>query len=169
MSDQASGAKAQARAAIDATAQSLVELSHKIHAHPELAFEEELASSWCAEALSASGFDIDMGICGLPTAFAGRAGSGPLTVAICAEYDALPDIGHACGHNVIAASAVGAAVGLAPLADDLGITVASSVRRPKRAAVARSSCSSGADSTGSMPPSWCTRRRASSTACLAWP
>jgi len=123
VSDQASGAKAQARAAIGATAQSLVELSHKIHAHPELAFEEELASSWCAEALSASGFDIDMGICGLPTAFAGRAGSGPLTVAICAEYDALPDIGHACGHNVIAASAVGAAVGLAPLADDLGITV----------------------------------------------
>src|SRR5205807_2568152 len=51
------------------------------------------------------------------------AGSGPLTITICAEYDALPGIGHACGHNVIAAAAVGAGLALAPLADDLGLTV----------------------------------------------
>jgi len=59
----------------------------------------------------------------LATAFAASAGTGPLTVAICAEYDALPEIGHACGHNVIASAAVGAALALASLADDLGITV----------------------------------------------
>jgi amidohydrolase len=64
-----------------------------------------------------------MGICELPTAFAARAGSGPLHVAVCAEYDALPEIGHACGHNVIAATAVGAALALAEVADDAGLTV----------------------------------------------
>ena len=61
--------------------------------------------------------------CDLPTAFVATVGSGPLTIAICAEYDALPGIGHACGHNVIAAAAVGAGLALAPLADDLGMTV----------------------------------------------
>jgi len=118
-----SGAKRQARESITAARSGLLDLSHKIHAHPELAFEEEKASAWCAEVLREHGFNIETGICDLPTAFAATAGSGPLTVAICAEYDALPDIGHACGHNVIAAAAVGAAIGLAPLADDLGITV----------------------------------------------
>lgn len=61
---------------------------------------------------------------GLPTAFRATAGSGDLVVAICAEYDALPGIGHACGHNVNGAASVAAALALAPLADDLGITVA---------------------------------------------
>src|SRR5262249_32849466 len=65
----------------------------------------------------------DIGICDLPTAFSCRVGSGPLHIAICAEYDALPGIGHACGHNIIAAMAVGAGRALAPLVDDLGITV----------------------------------------------
>src|SRR5207245_3302058 len=78
---------------------------------------------WVAETLSAHGFSVDMGVCDLPTAFVARAGSGPLHVGICAEYDALPDIGHACGHNVIAAAATGAGIALAPLADDLGLTV----------------------------------------------
>jgi amidohydrolase len=94
-----------------------------IHGHPELGFEEEQASRWCAEALTDGGFTVERGTCGLVTAFAASAGTGPLTVAICAEYDALPEIGHACGHNVIASAAVGAALALAPLADDLGITV----------------------------------------------
>jgi amidohydrolase len=62
-------------------------------------------------------------VCDLPTAFVARAGSGPLHVAICAEYDCLPEIGHACGHNVIAASAVGAGLALARIADDVGLTV----------------------------------------------
>jgi amidohydrolase len=116
-------AKDQARDAIRGAGEELINLSRMIHGHPELAFEEEQASAWCAEALSDAGYAVERGICELPTAFAATAGSGPLTVAICAEYDALPEIGHACGHNVIASSAVGAALGLAQLADDLGITV----------------------------------------------
>ncbi len=117
------GAKAKARRTVGDAGEALVELSHKIHGHPELAFEEERASTWCAEALSAGAYTVERGICELPTAFAATTGTGPLTVAICAEYDALPEIGHACGHNIIASSAVGAALGLAPLADDLGLTV----------------------------------------------
>jgi hypothetical protein len=71
----------------------------------------------------AAGFTSRHGVAGLDTAFVATAGSGPLTIAICAEYDALPGIGHACGHNVIAAAAVGAGIALAPLADELGLTV----------------------------------------------
>jgi amidohydrolase len=98
-------------------------LSHRIHAHPELGFEETQASAWVAECLADGGLKVDAGIADLPTAFVATAGSGPLTLAICAEYDALPAIGHACGHNVIASAAVGAGLALAGLADDLGITV----------------------------------------------
>src|SRR5262245_49250054 len=70
----------------------LLDLSHRIHGHPELAFEEERAVGWLADALDAAGFRVERGICDLPTAFAARAGSGPLEIAICAEYDSLPDI-----------------------------------------------------------------------------
>ena len=101
----------------------LVALSHRIHAHPELGFEEERASAWIAEVLDSAGFRVEKGICGLPTAFSAKAGSGPLNIAICAEYDCLPGIGHACGHNIIAASAVGAAIAAAKVADDVGLTV----------------------------------------------
>ncbi|HWS47402.1 MAG TPA: M20 family metallopeptidase [Acidimicrobiia bacterium] len=115
--------KDAARATIDGSRDVIVALSHRIHAHPELKFEEEQSSAWTAAALSDAGLDVDMGICELPTAFSCRVGAGPLHLAICAEYDALPAIGHACGHNIIAASAVGAALALAPLVDDLGITL----------------------------------------------
>ena len=116
-------AKAAAHDLVDGAAGHLVELSHRIHAHPEVAFEEERSSAWCAEALAAGGLDVETGVAGLPTAFVATAGRGPLTIGICAEYDALPGIGHACGHNVIAAAAVGAGLALAPMADDLGVTV----------------------------------------------
>jgi amidohydrolase len=116
-------AKAAARERIDAARDALVALSHRIHATPELGFEEERAAAWTAEMLDAAGFRVEPGVCELPTAFRARAGSGPLHVAICAEYDCLPDIGHACGHNVIAASAVGAGLALARIADDIGLTV----------------------------------------------
>ncbi|HET9443530.1 MAG TPA: M20 family metallopeptidase [Acidimicrobiales bacterium] len=115
--------KAAAGGTVDAAAERLVELSHRIHAHPELCFEEERASAWCAEMLAGAGFAVEAGVAGLPTAFVARAGGGDLVLSICAEYDALPAVGHACGHNVIAAAAVGAGLALAPLADDLGITV----------------------------------------------
>jgi len=116
-------AKAAVAELVDSRKDDLVDLSHRIHANPETCFEEEQSSRWCADALERGGFTVEMGVAGLPTAFTATAGSGELTIAICAEYDALPGIGHACGHNVIAASAVGAGLALAPVADDLGITV----------------------------------------------
>ncbi len=115
--------KAHATRHLETGADDLVGLSHRIHAHPEVGFEEELASAWCAEALEAAGFEVERGVADLPTAFRARAGDGELHLGICCEYDALPEIGHACGHNVIAAAAVGAGLALAPLAGDLGITV----------------------------------------------
>jgi amidohydrolase len=115
--------KDAARARVDEGRDDLIDLSHRIHAHPELKFEEERAAAWIAEALADAGFTVEAGVCDLPTAFRARAGSGPLRLAICAEYDCLPGIGHACGHNMIAAMAVGAAVGLAEVADDVGIQI----------------------------------------------
>ncbi|HEC10788.1 MAG TPA: M20 family peptidase [Acidimicrobiales bacterium] len=102
---------------------NLLDLSHRIHAHPELGFEEHDSSRWCAEVLSAEGFDVDTGVGGLDTAFIASRGEGPLHLVFCAEYDALPGIGHACGHNMIAAMSVGAGIGLGALADDLGVRV----------------------------------------------
>ena len=116
-------AKDRAQRTIAAVGERLIELSRQIHDHPELGFEEERASAWCAEALAEAGFAVETGVCELPTAFSASAGTGPLNIAICAEYDALPEVGHACGHNVIASAAIGAGLGLAALADDLGITV----------------------------------------------
>jgi len=115
--------KVAAARRIRAAADDLIALSHRIHAHPELAFEEHRASAWVAGALSDAGFAVRHGCYELPTAVEATIGTGPTHVAICAEYDALPDIGHACGHNIIAAAAVGAGLGLASLADGLGLTV----------------------------------------------
>jgi amidohydrolase len=112
-----------ARATIAGHEESLLALSHRVHAHPELCFEETRTSAWTAGALSDGGLAVETGVGGLDTAFVARAGSGPLHIAICAEYDALPGIGHACGHNIIAATAVGAGLALAPLADELGLTI----------------------------------------------
>ena len=76
-----------------------------------------------SEAFSDAGFGVERGVASLPTAFSATRGSGPLKIGICVEYDALPGIGHACGHNIIAASSLGAAIALAEVADDIGITV----------------------------------------------
>ena len=115
--------KDAARAEVEAAADSLVSLSHRIWDHPELAFEEERASRWTAEVLADAGFTVETGVADLPTAYVAEAGSGPLVVGVCAELDALPTIGHACGHNMIAAAGVGAGLALARVADDLGLTV----------------------------------------------
>jgi amidohydrolase len=101
----------------------LIGLSHRLHAHPEIAWAEERAAAWVAAELAGAGFDVEANACGLPTAFIARSGTGPLHVGICAEYDALPGLGHACGHNIIAATAVGAGLALAAAAGDLGLTV----------------------------------------------
>ncbi|MFF8770890.1 amidohydrolase [Kitasatospora sp. NPDC015120] len=102
---------------------ALLALSRRIHAHPETAFEEHRAAEWCAELLRAHGYAVTPGAHGLPTAFDARLGTGPVTVAVVCEYDALPGLGHACGHNLIAAAGLGAALGLAPHAERLGLTV----------------------------------------------
>ena len=79
-------AKTGARERFAQSQQDLIALSHRIHAHPELGFEEEKASAWISEALTDAGFSVETGICDMPTAFVARAGSGPLHIAICAEY-----------------------------------------------------------------------------------
>jgi amidohydrolase len=102
----------------------LVELSHSIHAEPELAFDEHRSCAKAQALVAERGFEITSPAAGLDTAFRADFGSGALVVGVCAEYDALPGIGHACGHNIIAASAVGTALALAEVADDLGLRVA---------------------------------------------
>jgi len=101
--------------AVDALAGELEAISHKIHANPELCFKEEKAAAWLTEFLEQKGLKVERGIGGLPTAFRATVpGSAPgPTIAIMAEYDALPKIGHACGHNVIATSGAGAGAALA--------------------------------------------------------
>ena len=101
----------------------LVELSHSIHAEPELAFAEHRSCAKTQKLVADYGFEVTKTLGGLDTAFRADYGSGPLVIGICAEYDALPGIGHACGHNIIAASAVGTALALAEVADELGLTV----------------------------------------------
>lgn len=103
--------------------EDLVGLSRRIHATPETGFEEEHACNWLAEMLANAGFSVETGAYGLPTALVAHAGKGPLHVTICAEYDSLPGIGHACGHNLIAAISAGAAIAAARMADELGVTV----------------------------------------------
>lgn len=104
---------------LEALRDALIELSLRIHAHPELRFEEHHAVAWIAELLRAHAHTVERPLGGLPTAFRARAGSEGPRVAILAEYDALPAIGHACGHNLIAAAAVGAWLALAPLVEEL--------------------------------------------------
>ena len=104
-------------------AEDLIELSHFVHAHPELGYEEFLSSGAVADAAERAGFEVERGIASLATAFRASKGSGALHVVYCAEFDALPDVGHACGHNIIAASSLGAAIGLAAVADELDVKV----------------------------------------------
>ncbi len=107
--------------AVDACADDLVALSLRIHAHPELRFEEHQASAWISEFLARRGHTPERGVAGMPTAFRARAGrEGGACAAILAEYDALPGVGHACGHNLIAAGAAGAFVAAAAVVGAVG-------------------------------------------------
>jgi amidohydrolase len=111
----------QVMTAIDTHATEIVALADEIHQHPEIGFQERLASRLLAEALGRHGMEVAYPIGGLETAFRatkrGR-GAGP-TVAVLAEYDALPGLGHGCAHNLIAASGLAAAVALVPLMGQL--------------------------------------------------
>ncbi len=109
--------------AVEDARADLVELSHFIHAHPELGYAEFESAGAVARLAEAHGFVVERGTAGLATAFRATRGDGSLHVAFCAEYDALPDVGHACGHNIIAATSLGAAIGLAAVADQLDLTV----------------------------------------------
>lgn len=109
---------------IDEARAELLGLSLRIHGEPELGFSEFKAAAWIVEFLRKYGFEVEEGIVGLPTAFRGERsfGDGGPVVAFIAEYDALPEIGHACGHNLIAMMSVGAALGLAAVMEDAGLS-----------------------------------------------
>src|SRR6266566_3036433 len=140
--------KDKVRDAIYAQRDPFVRLAHEIHEHPQLAFTEEYAAARITEVLADERFNVRKGVFGLPTAFIASFGHGPLHVAFCAEYDALPPsclfdrskppdlmdvwlsperqdtpLRHACGHNLIAGAAVAAATGLRDIADEVGLTV----------------------------------------------
>jgi amidohydrolase len=114
--------KARAAAAVEAARDEILDLSHRIHANPEPAFEEVQAASWCAEVVGRHGFTVEHPAGSLATAVRGRitggkGAAGP-RIAVLAEYDALPGLGHGCGHNTMASSGVGAAIALAATRDD---------------------------------------------------
>ena len=121
--NETSGLKSQIAREISAQASHVVELSKGIADDPELSFEEHRASAAICALLQESGFAIVRGVADLDTAFTATAGTGALTVGICVEYDALPGLGHACGHNIIAGASVAAGLGLLPVVDQLGITL----------------------------------------------
>jgi amidohydrolase len=106
--------------AVDRLADDLEALSHRIHANPELAYQEVKAAGWLADYLAGQGFTVERGVAGVETAFRATVETGPgPTIAILCEYDALPAIGHACGHNVIATAGAGAGAALAAVRDRL--------------------------------------------------
>ena len=116
--------KRRIAAAVEAASAEILELSHRIHAHPEPAFEERMASAWVAEALERHGFAVEHPAGSLATAIravlpGGSAAAATPRIAVLGEYDALPGLGHGCGHNTMAASGFGAAIALAAVADSL--------------------------------------------------
>ena len=115
--------KQVAEQTFDRVEQNLRDLSRWMYENPELGYEEFEASARISAFLGDNGFDVTYPSHGLDTAFEATVGTTGPRVVICCEYDALPEVGHACGHNVIATSAVGAGVALAPLAEELGIRV----------------------------------------------
>lgn len=118
-----SEAKSTVRAAVQAASGDLVALSHWVHQHPEVGWQEHESCAHIVAFLRARGFTVTTPVAGLDTAFHASVGSGDLHVALFAEYDALPGLGHACGHNIIASASVGAGVALATVAETLGLTV----------------------------------------------
>lgn len=120
---RAGRAKEAAANVISEVSGRLIDLSERLHANPETAWQEHRSAEAVAGLLSDHGFEVTFPYLGLETAFLARRGSGPFRVGLCAEYDALPGLGHACGHNLIAASSVGAGLALAEVADDLGLMV----------------------------------------------
>ena len=115
--------KEQARAAFESVFDELVDINRWLYENPEIAYQEFNSSRRLVEFLSAQGFDVEYPAYGLETSFAARVGGEGPEVVICAEYDALPEVGHACAHNIIATAALGAGVAVRDLADELGLRV----------------------------------------------
>jgi amidohydrolase len=106
---------------LDEMAPRLIQISHKIHANPEIAFEEHESMKLLADTAAAHGYGVERGVAGLDTAFIAESamGEGP-TIAFLAEYDALPGLGHACGHNIIGTAATGAALAMQAIREEIG-------------------------------------------------
>ena len=101
--------------AVTAVLAEALDLSHRVHETPEIAFEEHRASRWTAELLERHDFEVTAPAGGLETAFVARwrgERPGPV-IAFAGEYDALPEVGHGCGHNLMCSSSAGAAVAAA--------------------------------------------------------
>lgn len=123
LSDPLGSLKERTRGVVADVRAELVELSESLYGHPETAWHEIRSSAAVATLLERHGFTVVRGVADLPTAFHATRGTGQRRVAFMAEYDALPGIGHACGHNLIAAMSAGAAVATAAVADELDLTV----------------------------------------------
>jgi amidohydrolase len=115
--------KSTIEASVKGNAEMLISTSHDIHDHPELSFEEKRSAKVLGEIAAQHGFAVSYGKYGIDTSFEAVYGTGDFRVVVCAEYDSLPNIGHACGHNIICTAALGAAFALKEVADELGLTV----------------------------------------------
>jgi len=115
--------KAALRSRVEESADTVLAVSHRLHADPELGWHEVRSAELLAAQLEALDFTVERGVAGLPTAFVATRGNSANVVGLIAEYDALPGLGHACGHNIIAAATIGAAAALAGDVDALGITL----------------------------------------------
>jgi amidohydrolase len=115
--------KASVASVVDAICSKLKQISLDIHSNPELGFKEMKAAAWLTEFLEQNEFHVERNYCELPTAFRASYGRGEPRIAFLAEYDALPNLGHACGHNIIAACAVGAGIASKKAVDYCGGTV----------------------------------------------
>ncbi|WP_125615406.1 M20 family metallopeptidase [Specibacter cremeus] len=117
------GARERVLESVAAELPALIAFSERLHANPELGWAEHRASAWTAELLESHGFTVERDYLGFSTAVRATFGSGGRRIGLMAEYDALPGLGHACGHNIIAATSVGAAVVLSSFADDHDLTI----------------------------------------------
>lgn len=108
---------------VDRRRDELIALSLKLHANPEVAFQEEKAAGWLASYLESEGFAVERGICDIPTAFRAVHGEGEPKVAFLAEYDALPSVGHGCGHNIIGTASTAAGIAARAVVAETGGTV----------------------------------------------
>ena len=115
--------KAALRSRVEESADAVLAVSHRLHADPELGWQEVRSAELLAAQLEALDFTVERGVAGLPTAFVATRGNSANVVGLIAEYDALPGLGHACGHNIIAAATIGAAAALAAEVDELDITL----------------------------------------------